>query len=213
MRCPCCGSTGPCYCFRNRPPVRPRNAGRQPARQVPVYRRPRNHAYSCRCGRCPQSQPGDWGIIGPGLLIIGVIAVIGFWPAMVWHGYGGPAGTAWRWDIHSTIGCLIWWGFLAAVIALAWADRRPQRTVRPPRGRLNVEALPPPAVVAPPICLHLNAVMVESITDPAVAVAYWCEACETQLGEDFTRPMRPCCGTPPGGDHLYNCQYADRLPQ
>jgi hypothetical protein len=181
----------------------------------PVYRRPRNHAYSCRCGRCPQSQPGDWGIIGPGLLVIGAIAVIGFWPAMVWHGYGGPTGTAWRWDIHSTIAELVYWGTIGFTVFLCWLGNRPaQRTTRPPRGRLNVEALPPPPfVVAPPICLHLNAVMVESITDPDKAVAYWCEACETQLGEDFGYLMRLCCGTPPGARHGYNCPHADRLPR
>jgi hypothetical protein len=91
----------------------------------PVYRYPpRSHASTCRCDRCLpfRPRPGAWGtierygIIGPALLWGGIIAVAGFWPAMAWHGEGGPTGTAWRWDIQSTIGCLIWWGVLLTVI-------------------------------------------------------------------------------------------------
>lgn len=82
-----------------------------------VYRyRPRSHAPQCRCPRWVRVQPpkGDWGIIGPGLLIIAVVAVIGFWPAMVWHGYTDTGG--WRWDIHSTIAELVYWGIILAVV-------------------------------------------------------------------------------------------------
>jgi hypothetical protein len=114
----------------------------------PVYRYPpRDHAASCRCDRCLpfRPRPGAWGtierygIIGPALLWGGIIAVAGFWPAMAWHGEGGPTGTAWRWDVHSTIGCLIWWGLVVLPLtALAVAGRR-KRTPRP-----AVTPAPPP---------------------------------------------------------------------
>jgi hypothetical protein len=175
-KCPCCGSAGPCYCFRNRPPARPRNTGYQPARQSPVYRRPRSHAYSCRCPRCVQRAPamrnGDFGIIGPGLL---VVAVIGFWPAMVWHGEGGPAGTAWEWNINSTIGCCVWWGltivpFLIAAIVSAYRKRAPRM---PPRPRPPVPPLPPEGYIPPPSassgCPHGGAVPVDLVTGERVA--------------------------------------------
>ena len=96
----------------------------------PIYRN-RNHAYSCRCGRCPQSRPTEWGIIGPAIGIFFVVAIFGFWPAMVWHGYTDTGG--WRWDIHSTIGELVYFGVLAFLALLVWlgnkmpADRKMER--------------------------------------------------------------------------------------
>ena len=90
----------------------------------PVYRHaPRSHAHNCPCNRCVQVRRNrggvidTYGIIAPALLIIGVIAVVGFWPAMVWHGQTDTGG--WRWDIHSTIGCLIWWGLIVVPLAVA----------------------------------------------------------------------------------------------
>ena len=87
----------------------------------PIYRRPRSHSYACRCPRCtPQGDAvSRYGIIGPVLLFGGIAAVIGFWPAMVWHGYTATGG--WRWDIHSTVAELAYWGvigFVAGLIAL-----------------------------------------------------------------------------------------------
>ena len=114
----------------------------------PVYRYPpRSHASTCRCPRCLPFRPRPgaggtierYGLIGPLLLWGGIIAVIGFWPAMVWHGEGGPTGTAWRWDIHSTIGCLIWWGLVIIPLAAAVL-----------RGRYRSRHPQPPAQVAPP---------------------------------------------------------------
>jgi hypothetical protein len=64
---------------------------------------------------------GDWGIAVPAVLITFAVALVGFWPAMVWHGYGGPTGNDWRWDIHSTIAEAVYWGvigFIAALIIL-----------------------------------------------------------------------------------------------
>ena len=69
-----------------------------------------------------------------------VIMIAGFWPAMVWHGEGGPTGTAWRWDIHSTIAELVYAGVAGFIVFLCWAGNRPLKTTRPPKGRLPVEA-------------------------------------------------------------------------
>jgi uncharacterized membrane protein len=65
----------------------------------------------------PSMKNGDYGIIGPLLLVIAVVAVLGFWPAMVWHGQTDTGG--WRWDIHSTIGCLVWWGLTIVPLTIA----------------------------------------------------------------------------------------------
>jgi len=122
----------------------------------PVYRYPpRSHASSCRCDRCLPFRPRPgaggtierYGLIGPLLLWGGIIAVTGFWPAMVWHGEGGPTGTAWRWDIHSTIGCLIWWGLV--IIPLAAAVLRGRYRSRHPQPPVQV-APPRPAPATPP---------------------------------------------------------------
>ena len=183
----------------------------------PVYRRPRSHAYSCRCPRCVQSMPkmkdGDYGIIGPLALFAGLVAVIGFWPAMAWHGQTDTGG--WRWDIHSTMGCLIWWVFLAAVVILAWADsghKRAKRAVRPPRGPLNVEAMPPPPpsmCVPRPVCLHLDAEPVNNMLDPdAPPWAWLCPECNAQLPAELGLLRRSCCGTAHGMFHRHNCPQA-----
>jgi hypothetical protein len=125
---------------------------------------------------------------------------------MVWHGYGGPTGTAWRWDIHSTIGVLAWWGVVVFLGGLIWLGNRP---ARPPRGPLPVEVLrpPPPSVTARPVCLHRNAVKVNSSV-PGLDLTWrcWCPDCETGLPAVF---RYPCCGgepgTLPGDGHAYNC--------
>ena len=174
---------------------------------APVYRRPRSHAYSCRCPRCvqPNMKNGDYGIIGPAILAWFAVTLFGFWPAMVWHGYTDTGG--WRWDIHSTVAELVYWGTIGFTVFLCWLGNRPAKTsaavpVTPER------LPPPPSVCVPrPVCLHLNAVKVESILDPDKAVAYWCEECGTQLDEKFGRFARSCCGTPPGTPHLYNCAH------
>jgi hypothetical protein len=156
---------------------------------------------------------GDWGIVVPFFLAL----MFAIWPYAVWHGCesggsglsGCGAESEWVWNAQAWVACGIWWGVLILLPALIWLGNRPakaRRSPRPPRGPLPVEVLrPPPPSAARPICLHLNAVKVESITDPAVAVAYWCEACETQLDEAFGHLARSCCGTPPGTRHAYNC--------
>lgn len=178
----------------------------------PVYRRPRSHAYSCRCPRCvPQGGFIERnGILGPLALFAGLVAVIGFWPAMAWHGYTDTGG--WRWDIHSTMGCLIWWVFLAAVVILAAADHRPAKTAVAAPVTPERLAPPPPSVVARPICLHLNAEPVDNMLDPdAPPWAWLCPECNAQLPAEFGLLRRSCCGTAHGMFHRHNCPRADTL--
>jgi len=178
----------------------------------PVYRyAPRSHVYNCPCNRCVQVRErnkGDWGGIGTVFLICLIVMVVGFWPAMVWHGQNATGG--WRWDVHSTIGCCIWWGsWLIVVFAFGVSNKSARgRPPRPPKGRLPVEVMPygsswrPPAPQPKPSgCRHLN------------AVPWWnrCPDCDEQLPEDFGRGMRPCCGTPPGADHGAACPEAGEV--
>ena len=75
---------------------------------------------TCRCGRTPKDPPGHAltprgngpSTIGPGLLFI----LVSCWPAIFWHGQAKTGG--WRWDIHSTVACSVWWGsiLLAAIL-------------------------------------------------------------------------------------------------
>jgi len=143
-----------------------------------------------------------------------MILVAGFWPAMVWHGYGGPEGTSWRWDIHSTIACLIWWGLtivpltVAAVISAGRKRKLGRAAPEAARAVTGARALTAEAakVPEPPVCRHLNAVRVDSVLDPKLVWQCWCPDCdpdcETPLPADF---RRPCCGTEPEAPHLYNC--------
>jgi hypothetical protein len=155
----------------------------------PVYRYPpRSHTASCPCPRCAQcrkrpSPSSDLMAMDAFFVVCIVLAVIGFWPAMVWHGYTDTGG--WRWDIHSTIGCSVWWGLSVLCILLAVADKKAKRSPRPPEGRLRVEAtLPPmPAAQASPVCFHRAAVPVDLSTGERVA--WWCPDCETQLDPGF----------------------------
>ncbi len=195
--------------------------------QQPVYRRPRSHAYSCRCPRCAAPPAGGWGIIAPAVLIIGAVAVLGFWPAMVWHGTSDTGG--WRWDVSSTIACAIWWTLVLGPILVAAVTgvskgrarcpgQRPAPVQVPPSVPEAKEALDLDAAGAPrpaaPACQHLHAVRAESILDPRETRAYWCGECGTRLPEEFGYLLRPCCGTPPGGPHWGTCpQAAERAGQ
>lgn len=153
---------------------------------------------------------GEWGIIVPAVLIIGAVALTGFWPAMVWHGYTDTGG--WRWDIHSTAAELVYLGVIGFMAALVAIGNRPARTaVKPKRER----SWPPPKYVPPsppppPACYHLDAVPVDLSTGERVA--WWCEACETQMDPEFGRLMRPCCGSAPGTLHQYNCPHPKGSP-
>jgi hypothetical protein len=187
-----------------------------------VYRHaPRSHAYNCPCNRCVQVRgrnKGNYGIIGPGLLILGIGWIVLCWPALAWHGQTDTGG--WRWDIHSTVACLIWWGIIVVPLAVAAGidvNRKRKLTGTPQPGVQAISkarAKPPePLIPRPPdtpICLHHGAVRVESVLDWDVTWHCWCPDCDpdgkTPLPADF---RYPCCGgepgTEPGTGHLYNC--------
>jgi hypothetical protein len=160
---------------------------------------------------------GDWGIVVPFFLAL----MFAIWPYAVWHGCesggsglsGCGAESEWVWNAQAWVACGIWWGVLILLPALIWLGNRPakaRRSGRPPRGPLPIEVLrPPPPSAARPICLHLNAVKVNSSV-PGLDMTYrcWCPACETALPANF---RYPCCGgepgTLPGDRHAYNCPH------
>jgi hypothetical protein len=167
----------------------------------PVYRN-RSHAYSCRCPQC--SKPGDYGLIGPLVLIFFAVALVGFWPAMVWHGYTDTGG--WRWDIHSTVAEGVYVGVIAFIGVLAWAGNKQPEPVAP---KAVTELRPPPpsvCVPAPRLCLHPGAVKVNSSVYPDLTYRCWCPGCGTGLPAAF---RWACCGAAPGSEpgdsHTYNC--------
>jgi hypothetical protein len=132
-----------CRCSGCRQP-----AAYPPARQPrPVYSsRPRSHAYNCPCARCVQVRSrngGGVGIIVPAFLACLVVMVAGFWPAMVWHGEGGPTGTAWQWNVDSTIGCCLWWGSWAVIALIVWACRKFGYPDPPPVRAHGADPAPP----------------------------------------------------------------------
>jgi hypothetical protein len=150
---------------------------------------------------------GDYGILGPAALFIGIGFITCCWPSLVWHGYTDAGG--WRWDIHSTAACAVWWGVLVFLAFLCWLGGKPAAgTTRPARGPLT----PPPGSVAwpappPPPCAHLNAVKVDSL-DGSEVYCCWCPGCDKDdLPANF---RRPCCGTEPGNPHWYSCPERKR---
>lgn len=170
-----------------------------------------------------QSSGGGAGI---GILIPLFLAFLFIaWPYCVWHGckYGGGqdlsgcgAESEWVWNARSWAACGIWWGLLAAGFAAAViAGGVKPRRVRPPKGRLRVEATVPasgpPMTQMPPAppfnrpCLHLNAVKVDSVLNRTLVYCCWCPGCETELPASF---RLPCCGTEPETPHAYNCPQA-----
>ncbi len=163
----------------------------------PVYRRPRSHAYSCRCSRCVQSMPDNsapaafWGAM--------LFLAVAFWPEYALHGRA------------SVIAGIAWWGSIATIgVTILVAYLNAQR-VRAPKGRLPVEVLPDGPVPLPPPCYHLNAVKVNSGV-PGLHLTWrcWCPDCEGNLPAVF---RYPCCGgepgTLPGYGHAYNCPHGE----
>lgn len=158
---------------------------------------------------------GDYGIIGPLILIAFAVALVGFWPVMVVHGYTDTGG--WRWDIHSTIAELAYLGTIGFIITLAWLGNRPARLPRmPARTPLEPgesEAFAAAFRQAPPVCLHPGAVKVDSAYyrnfGRTVIFCCWCPDCEAELPAAF---RLACCGTEPGDGtvparHAYNCPH------
>jgi hypothetical protein len=160
-----------------RPPATPAQY-RPPAPRAnrPVYRRPRSHAYSCRCSRCVQSMPsmknGDFGIIGPILVALVVIVPVFFWPAMAWHGYTATGG--WRWDIHSTIACLTYWCILVFLVILLGLANKPKTANSHTRMPNTLDWQ------APPICVHRKATRVNNTASGELA-KWSCSDCQTEF--------------------------------
>lgn len=77
------------------------------------------------------SPRGDWGIIGPAIGIFFAVALLGFWPVMVVHGYTDTGG--WRWDIHSTYAELAYAGTIGFVALMIWLGNRPAKLPPAPR--------------------------------------------------------------------------------
>ncbi len=175
----------------------------------PVYRYPpRSHAAGCPCDRCAQCRsrpsPGsdlikfDMGCLGVLLAGAAISAICG------WVARNG----------HIILTALPAAGAAALVIAAVAYLRR--RSARPPEGRLKAEAAPQPPVpllpvsLRPPPCRHLNAVPVDLSTGERVA--WLCPECGEGLPAESGRLARPCCGTPPGTRHVYNCPQAQWVP-
>ncbi len=88
----------------------------------------------------------DGLVVGPWGLLALVVIFISIWPVTVWHGYGGPTGNDWRWDIHSTIAEAVWLGLVAFVTVLVVIGNRPAK--RLPSARPPAPRGPDPAVTA-----------------------------------------------------------------
>lgn len=167
-------------------------------------------------GRNRNAPSGSWGILVPFFAAM----MFAVWPYAVWHGckYGGGSGLSgcgaeseWVWNGQTWAACGVWWGLIVLPFAVALVgSAAKKRAVRPPKGRLRVEATtvsqlkPPPAsVCAPgPICLHRNAVKVDSSVVPGLIWQCWCPDCEEPLPANW---KRPCCGTEPESPHWYSC--------
>jgi hypothetical protein len=150
------------------------------------------------------SPQGDWGIIGPLILIFFAVALVGFWPVMVVHGTTDTGG--WRWDIHSTYAELAYVGTVGFVAWMIWLGNRPALRAAPPVKAASPGPLPRP-VATRPVCLHLRAVKVDSVTDRSVVYRCWCPDCEAELPANF---RRLCCATEPEAAHVYNCPQGFR---
>jgi hypothetical protein len=152
---------------------------------------------------------GGWGILVPFFLAM----ILAIWPYAVWHGckYGGSglsgcgAESEWVWNAQTWAACGIWWGILASPFVIAgFASAGKRRRTLPAVTGLRP---PPPSVcvAAPPLCLHLNAVKVDSAFDKTLIYRCWCPDCEAELPAAW---RRPCCATGPGTRHVYNCPHA-----
>jgi len=214
--CRCSGCRPSRNAPRNRPATYPPRAqpGTKNGGNRPVYRYPpRSHTASCLCPRCVQcrNRPSpssgliafDFGCLTVILAIAGIGALIKFLAHM--PGFLSRL-TAETWlTIGVCAGALVLIGFVARAAST--------RAVRPPKGRLRVEATPQPpspslpVAPQPPPCYHLNAVPVDLSNGERVAwlCPYPPDGCGEALPGDFGHLVRPCCGTPPGTGHFYNC--------
>jgi len=177
-----------------------------------------------QCRNRPSPSSGligfDMGCFAVILVIVGIGALIGFLSRL--PGFlSRLTGETW-WTIGVCAAALVLIGFVARAAST--------RAVRPPKGRLKVEATPqcycascmagvpcssappplrpsPPApfVAQRPPCPHLNAVPVDLPTGERVA--WLCPACNEGLPLEFARLRRPCCGTLHGTQHYGTCPH------
>ena len=170
----------------------------------PVYRRPRSHAYSCRCPRCQGAGAYSTDLSKGCLIPVAICAVIAgavglaLVPLGIWHVTGADG------KMHPDTATGIAYGIGAVLILAALMFVSIRATGKRERSSPPARYVAPRP--APPLCVHRNAVRVESAVDPAVTLGNWCPDCETALGVIF---RRSCCSTPPGtrpgAGHLYNC--------
>jgi len=157
---------------------------------------------------------GGWGILVPFFAAM----IFAVWPYAVWHGcrYGGGSGLSgcgaeseWVWNAQTWAACGTWWGILASPFAIALLASAGKRRPAPPKGRLPIEVLPDGP--APPICLHPNAVRIDSVLDAGVIYRCWCPDCDPECRRPLPAAFRlSCCGAEPGtgikpARHMYNC--------
>ncbi len=172
---------------------------------------PGRHPNWCRCAGCRRDiaefeSRQFKGTVGVAAAVI-AFALLGFWPAIVWHGQNDMGG--WRWDVNSTIACSIWWGvllspFLAAGIAGA-RKKRLLRPVRPPTAVAEALSIADaigeqPVQQDPSPCRHPRAVPVTDVLGERVA--WLCpdppQGCGAQLDPgERSAELSPHAGWPP----------------
>jgi hypothetical protein len=188
---------------------------------------PGRHPNWCRCQGCRRDIARfESGLLKADIAVVAILAAVAgiMWialaPLRIWHTTGADG------QQHPDTATWIAYGIGGAVImaALMWLSIRATReTPREAAERTRVrEALdiaatvkdlpPAEALRPPPVCLHRNAVKVNSGV-PGLNLTYrcWCPACETGLPATF---RYPCCGgepgTLPGDGHAYNCPHRER---
>lgn len=160
----------------------------------PYWERTRHNPNLRRDARYVAARQADSGVAGAFWGAMLALCVL-FWPSYALHG-----------ETRAVVS-LIWYGAVFAgvtwiAIAVTVSQSRKQR---PPKGTLQAEA--PARAPAPPICLHPNAVKVDSTVTPGLVWCCWCPGCEEELPANF---RRFCCGSEPEAPHMYNCPHAVR---
>ncbi len=184
---------------------------------------PGRHPNYCRCPGCRRDIARfESGLLKGDIAGVAILAAIAgiMWvvlaPLRIWHTIGADG------QEHPDTATWIAYGIGGAVIMAAlmfFSIRATRETPREAAEKARVrEALgiaaavkdlpPPPASISvtPPGCGHLHA---EPLTNryTATPLAWFCAECDTQLPAEHGHLMRPCCGTPPGTRHTYNCPH------
>jgi hypothetical protein len=85
----------------------------------PVYRRPRNHSYACRCSRChaATARGGEELRVLSWLLGITALVLLAIWPALAVRGSSG------RWDTMTTVAECTYWGVILLIAGMVKYSR------------------------------------------------------------------------------------------